>query len=83
MTIWPIIALVDFCKVFYLADSALQVDLPYRQNVCDSADLRTSETYNTQLQRIAKNSALQKVYWLKKMSCLNSITDFHVISGLP
>jgi len=67
-----------FFESFYLADSALQVDLPYKQNVCVIL-----LTFVHQIQRIAKNSALQKVYGLKKMSCLNSIPNFHVTPGLP
>jgi hypothetical protein len=44
---------------------------------------RTEENYKDQIDRVTRDQALQSVYGLKKVCCLNQVPFFHVVDGMP
>ena len=51
--------------------------------LCDNLDMRTVEGYNNNVADVRIDPTLGPVYGLQTDSCLNELTYYHVINGLP
>ena len=71
-----------FCRYCPMTRNNLQ-NLPIDVDQMRMVQLRTCRDYDTLVSRVEHHAAFTKIYGIKARSCLNQLSFFHVVNGLP